>query len=54
MCRKKKVIMVKHRKSGRPKGSDKIYGCARKITVYRRKAGRIVKTKGFKHKACFD
>lgn len=48
--------MTRHKKPGRPKGSktESIYGCARKVTVYRRRKGRIQKVKGYKHKACFD
>ena len=50
--------MGRTRKPGRPKGSKTkarykpIYGCAKKLTVYVRRKGRIQKIKGYKHKAC--
>ncbi len=43
------------RRVGRPKGKTKYReptGC-KKISVYRRRHGRIIKTKGYVHKACF-
>lgn len=46
------------RKPGRPKGSKTkytpIYGCERKVTVYRRQKGRIQGVRGYKHRACLD
>lgn len=50
--------MSRTRKVGRSKGSKSktrykpIYGCAKKLTVYVRRKGRIQKIKGFKHKVC--
>lgn len=52
--------MSRTKKVGRPKGSKAkaktqykpIYGCAKKLTVYVRRKGRIQKIKGFKHKVC--
>ena len=49
--------MGRTRKVGRPKKRkqlDPIYGCARKLTVYVRRKGRIQKIKGYKHKACVE
>ncbi len=47
--------MGRHKKVGRPKGQTKYReptGCS-KLTIYRRRKGRIQKIKGFKHKTCF-
>lgn len=50
--------MTRHKKAGRPKGSKTkykpLYGCSRKMTVYRRLKGKIQKIKGYKHKACLE
>lgn len=47
--------MARPKKVGRSKSKTRyqpIYGCARKLTVYRMRKGRVQKVKGFKHKAC--
>ncbi len=47
--------MGRKRKVGRPRGQvkyAKTVGCS-KVTIYRRRKGRIQKIKGFKYKTCF-
>lgn len=48
--------MARHRRVGRPTGTTKdkqIVGCS-KVHVYRMVKGKVVKTTGYKHKACIN